>query len=374
MGHKCTVISSLNHHLSKFPHEKEGEYLIEDVPYYLVDTKEYKGNGLSRVLNMLGFGGNLFKSPFKRFAKENKPDVIIASTAHPFHMLAAKYYAKKYKAKLILEVRDIWPLSLQELVGVSKYHPFCVLINLFQKFAYRTCDHCVSLLENAESFFVEEGLAKNSFTCIPNGMELPDENDIVDEALISEVEAQIEKFDFVVGYTGALGVPNNMSPLVEAAGLVQDKNIGVLLVGDGVEKDELKSYCERNGVNNVVFFRKVPKEQVRYIIGLCDAMFINAKHKPIYKHGISPNKIFDYMLENKAVFNGIDAPGNPMAQANCEVRFKGDDANDLAKKLIQFYDNKASFECTSREFVIANHLYSELAKKFDNLFTSLVKK
>ncbi|OZT82320.1 hypothetical protein CIK04_25640 [Vibrio sp. 03_296] len=67
---------------------------VEGVRLFFQKVVSYKGNGLKRVLNMLSFGLGLFSRTFREFSKSNKPDVIIASTAHPFHLLAAKYYAK----------------------------------------------------------------------------------------------------------------------------------------------------------------------------------------------------------------------------------------------------------------------------------------
>lgn len=373
MGHKTMVISSKNHHLSVFPNNKADITSVEGVSFYLVDTPAYKGNGLKRLLNMIAFGVNLFRRNFKNISKNNKPDIIIASTAHPFHIFAAKFYAKKYKSKLILEVRDIWPLSLQEIVGISKFHPLSLLINFCQKFAYKHCDYCVSLLENSEDFFIREGLKSNSFTCISNGIELLDNPTPKDEPLLRRLESHIKDFDTIIGYTGALGIPNNLLPLIEASKKLRKYNIGILLVGDGVEKQKLIARAQELKLDNVIFFGKVPKEQIEHIVPYCDAMFINAQPKLLYKYGISPNKIFDYMLYNKLIFNGINSPNNPMEKANCEIKFDANSPNDIASKIIDYHKNKESKIINSATFIKKNYTYEKLAFKYINLFKSLLK-
>lgn len=373
LGHKTMVISSKNHHLSVFPNDKSNFTSVEGVSFYLVDTPYYKGNGVKRLLNMLAFGINLFSRKFKKINQINKPDIIIASTAHPFHIFAAKFYAMKYKAKLILEVRDIWPLSLQELFGISKFHPLSLLINFCQKFAYKYSDHCVSLLENSEDFFIKEGLKSNSFTCISNGIEISDNPSPKDDFLLRKLESEIKEFDTIIGYTGALGIPNNLLPLIEASKKLRKYNIGVLLVGDGVEKQKLISKAQELKLDNVIFFGKVPKEQIEHIVKYCDAMFINAQPKVLYKYGISPNKIFDYMISNKLIFNGIHSPNNPMEKANCEIKFDANSPHDIASKIIEYHKNKESRIINSANFVKKNYTYEKLANDYVNLFNSLLK-
>lgn len=368
LGYDTTVISSLNHHLSSFSGVDSGLNKIEGVDYYLVPTQKYKGNGLGRIINMLGFGFNLFKRSFRYFAKTKKPDVIIASTAHPFHTLAAKYFANKYNAKFILEVRDIWPLSLNQLAGVPKFHPLSILVYLFQKFGYKNCDHCVSLLNNAGNYFIKQGLKENSFTCIPNGVELIDSDEDVVMSQLSSIIDLSKQYETVIGYTGAIGIPNNMLPLIKAAANLEKHKIGIFLFGEGIEKNSLQTYCKENNLQNVTFFGHVAKSHIRSVISVCDAMFINAKPKSIYKYGISPNKIFDYMLENKMVFNGINSPSNPLSLAGNEILFKSNDHEDLANKIIQFSLNKESFKVDSKAIVEKNYSYIYLAQKYSELF------
>ncbi|MEZ8353642.1 glycosyltransferase family 4 protein [Vibrio splendidus] len=364
-----TIISSSYHHLSSIT--GIGQQVIDDQDFYFVPVNRYSGNGFKRISNMLAFGIKLFGSGFRSFAYSNKPDVIIASTAHPFHIFAAKFYAKLFKAKLILEVRDIWPMSLNELAGLSKLHPFSILVNICQKFGYKYCDECVSLLENSEKFFLSQGLEAGKFTYIPNGIELSEHSSINNE-LVEKLKESLSGFSKVIGYTGALGLPNNLMPLIESATYLKDFNIAILLVGDGVEKTNLMKKVDELGINNVVFFGKVPKKDIHTIIDYCDAMFINALPKNIYKYGISPNKIFDYMLENKVVFNGIESKGNPLEKSRSEIRFPSNDAYTLAEKIIEFSTESFPSEIKSELFVRNNYSYKVLARRYVSLIHRLV--
>lgn len=364
---KTVVISSSYHHLSQFSDGEKGLNTFEDVEFYLVETNEYQGNGISRIRNMLSYGLNLFGSKFRKFSSEFTPDVIIVSTAHPFHIFAAKYYAKKYNAKLILEVRDVWPLSLVEVAGVKESHPFTKLVELVQNFAYRNCDHCVSLLANAEHFFVSKGLKENSFTYIPNGIIEQKEN--THSSLCSKIERDLSGFEFSIGYTGAIGVPNNLMPLIEAAKKLEDHNVAICLVGDGVCKKEILDYIEKHSINNVFIYGSVSKKEIPSIIAMFSIMFINSKPQNIYKLGISPNKIFDYMLEDKCVLNGIDAPNNPLQELGCEIFFDTKSSDDLVEKVLSF--KESPYEVSTKSEVLRKYHYSSLARKYKAVMESV---
>jgi len=54
----------------------------------------------------------------------------------------------KFNAKLIFEVRDIWPLSVIELGNISSKNPLIKLMSWCEKFAVNKADFIVSTLQN----------------------------------------------------------------------------------------------------------------------------------------------------------------------------------------------------------------------------------
>ncbi len=368
LGVTVVIISSLYHHLSQFLDAVSGFQKIEGVDYYLVKNNRYKGNGIGRVINMLTYGIRLFGYTFRRFSSKIKPDIIIVSTAHPFHIFAAKYYAKKYNAKIILEVRDIWPLSLIELAGVSSNHPFSKLIEATQNFAYRNCDFCVSLLSNAEPFFIKNGMPINSFVYIPNGI-VNDENSLRNK-LYYKIKSDISKFELSIGYTGAIGIPNNLMPLIKAAKKLEEYKVAIVLVGDGVSKNDIIDYIDKHDVRNVYLYDAVPKNSVSEIISLFSLMFLNAKSASIYQYGMSPNKIFDYMLKNKVVLNGVDSPNNPLQECGSEIFFESENVEDLVSKILYFKSNP--YKVNTRDVTLEKYQYSTLAKKYYDLMKYII--
>ena len=113
------------------------EYLWLKVPVY----KQSKS--LSRLISMFIFLYRLF---FLNVKKRDTPDVIIVSSTSPLPIWKAYFWAKRFNAKLIFEVRDIWPLSIMELEAL-KNKSFCSIITDNRKFCvqgFGLCSFCIT--------------------------------------------------------------------------------------------------------------------------------------------------------------------------------------------------------------------------------------
>ena len=74
----------------------------------------------------------------KAIVDGNPPDVVIASSTYPMDVYPAVRMAKKYQAKVVYEVHDLWPMSPMELGGMSKHHPFILATQRAENYAYTT--------------------------------------------------------------------------------------------------------------------------------------------------------------------------------------------------------------------------------------------
>jgi len=174
LGHNVMIVraTSRGGEQSVQPEDYNQCRLYAGVNYYHIPTRTYQGNGLGRLMNMLDYSYGVRKLSAKINTQElDRPDVLIPSCVHPLAFPPAHFLAKKYGAKLIYEVRDIWPLSLVELLGVPSMHPLVLWFGWIEKRAYRYADAVVSLLPNALDHMGQLGLEKWKFHFIPNGID-----------------------------------------------------------------------------------------------------------------------------------------------------------------------------------------------------------
>lgn len=383
LGMNAFVIAASNHHLLKHqPHQQENvkHEIVEDVPYLWVKTPKYQGNGLWRILNMFAYGFQIRRFEKQICAITGKPDFIIVSSSHPLHFPVSLKLAKKYQAKIIFEVRDIWPLSLIELLNVNRYHPFILWLKCIEKFAYKNSDAIVSVLKGMDEYLRNFSLKYEGFYYIPNGIsdiELGYNSDVVNALDVSIQEKlnqlKLEK-KFIIGYAGAHGVPNALAQFIEAMVFLNKNNapIHAILIGNGLEKNKLMQTCFSYNIRNISFFDSIPKTQINSFLQQVDAAYIGWLNLPIYQYGISPNKIFDYMLAGKPIIHATNTPFDPVQIVKCGYSCPAENPILLAeiiKKMSQLSEEELfNLGQNGKTYVINKHSYAFLSSEYLRLF------
>lgn len=307
MGHDVTLIAARKHHLlsdgvdhSALP-EQENLYGYR---FVRIKVPSYaNAHDKRRVLAWLAFCAKL--AVLKR-SNSSTPDVIFYSSPQLIGFLGALILAWRFRAKLVFEVRDIWPLTLMQLGGFSRYHPLIWFMSVIERAAYRRSNRVISNLYGAADHMVTVGLERQKFAWIPNGVSLSSEQDAL--PLDSNLASLVPETGLRIIYAGTLGHANALENLVEAASLLTDlKDVSFLIVGRGKEEARLKRLCAEKGLTSVVFLGSVRKAEVPSVLALADVAYIGLKNDPLFHFGVSPNKLFDYFSAGLPVIYAIDS-------------------------------------------------------------------
>lgn len=300
MGHRPLVVSSRFHHLHQQP-QTAGPQRIGNVDFWFLKTPRYGDGNLGRLWNNLSFGPRFRRDATAIAERFGKPDLIIASTPHLFFISAAQRVAQRFNARFWVEVRDLWPESIVALGLVPAGHPLMRVIGWKERQAYRGADRVISLLAGAEAHMVSRGLPSGRFVWVPNGVSdeeirnaLAPQNIV--HPMIDRISRLREQGNRVVLYAGAMGPPNAMEVVVDAATAlaVTNPEIHFVLIGSGISRAQL----ERRAANlpNVEFQNEVERPIVHAILRASDCAVVSFHKNALYDHGISPNKLFDYCL------------------------------------------------------------------------------
>ncbi len=361
--HRVTIFSaSFSHVMSNPPSvsKKYTEENINGIKYFWLKVPVYKqSKSFGRLISMFIFLYRLF---FLNVKKHYAPDIIIVSSASPLPIWKAYFWAKRFNAKLIFEVRDIWPMSIIELGGFKKINPLVVLLQITENFAYRVSDYVVSVLPKAFEHMKHHGLDLPRFKYIPNGIEIK-----------NLIKTDINNKDvFKIGYAGTLGIANALKYLIYAANLVKESNIEVHLLGNGPEKKALMGIVNDNNISNVYFHDAVPKNEVGVFLSKMDVLYIGWHFSKIYRFGISANKLFDYLASAKPIIHSVDAGNDPVLEAKAGISIKPESPKEIANAILKLYKMPASkrneLGNNGREYVEKYHSYEELAKQYEYLF------
>ncbi len=365
-GHDVTLIASPVSYVSGHPDAdiQPGLTEYEGVKVLWLATPSYASHSLSRIWNMLVFAVKVVFSPASRGLP--RPDVIIGSSPHLFAAIAARKRAADAAVPFLFEVRDLWPLSLQEISGFGRRHPLVWLFGWIERYCYRHADRIISLLPNAAAYMERHGAAKGSVRWIPNGVDLQP---------LPRVDVPRSGDRFVVTYTGTHARANVLDTVIEAAGLLQEQGLAhrVLFrfVGRGSEKSRLQAMAAKRASGMVEFLEPVPKCEVMSVLMQTDACIATLKGIPLYRHGISLNKLFDYLAAEKPVILAGDSPKNPVELSGAGIVVPAEDPVAIAaavRRLMEMSeDERRSMGCAGRRYVEENHSIPVLADKFESL-------
>ncbi len=365
LGHSVTIVSSSYSHLFKeLPKEKREN--LDGVDYLWLKTFTYgSSHDKRRVLKWFLFMFKVFFLPLSL----KKPDVIIVSPMAPFPIVPAWFLSKIYGAKLIYEVKDIWPLSLIELGGFDANYPFIKVMAWFEKFALKRSDFIVSNLQNYGQHIKDDVGIDRNFTWISNGVDLEELSQI--EPLEEHLKESIPRDKFIVGYTGTVGVANALESFCEAARDLQEHDeILFVIVGDGQEK---KNLIETYGnLDNILFIDSIHKKQVQSVLELFDVCFLGWNKESLYKYGTSANKIFDYMYSGKPILNAFSGGGDIVKIAQCGVSVEAQNRDAIKRGIVKLYEmskeDRELLGTNGKKYVLEHFTYEKLAFKYKELF------
>lgn len=325
-GHSATVFIAQFHHLLERDVSPEPDFEIDGVRYVSVPARPYAQNGLSRMANIWDFSRNLYSAGRGFGRGVPRPDAVVASSPHPFTIFPAHRLARRHGAKLVFEIRDIWPLSITEILGTSRLHPFVQMCAATERFALSRSDLIASVLPRADRYLADRGYGGKPFVWVPNGVgqqaETGTDAFVSKEAAVAAEKAKAWRSAGVptVIYTGSIGRPNAIDLLARAAAhaasACEKDRCAVLIVGKGDQLDALRAFAGENGLRDVHFAGAVPKADAVKLLDHADIGYAGLRNiESLFKYGISPNKISDYLHASLPVLLPLEPCGDPVSES-----------------------------------------------------------
>ena len=174
--------------------------------------------------------------------------------------------------------------------------------------------------------------------------------------------------ELLVGYAGAHGLANALDTLLDAAALLRDEPVRWLLVGTGPEKARLAERVRRERIDRVTLLEPLPKAAMPAWLRRMDVLYLGLQRQPLFRFGISPNKLMDYMMAGRPVISAIEAGNDPVAEAGCGSTVAPEDPRALADAVLRLRDlGEAARETlgrAGRAHVERHHVYPVLARRF----------
>jgi glycosyltransferase involved in cell wall biosynthesis len=273
--------------------------------------------------------------------------------------------ARRLRAAFVLEVRDLWPESLVA-AGGSKgpaYHT----LGAIARHLYRRSDRVIVLTRGVASHLEHRRVPREKLIYIPNGADT--------DAFIPHARP---RGPFTLIYAGAHGPANGLDTVLDAAELLGDEPIRLLLVGDGPSKSELRAKAERRELNNVQFLDPVPKVEMPALLSRANAGLMVLRNAPLFSYGVSPNKLFDYLAAGLPV--ACNVPGEVatlLRQSGAGEQARDSSAHALADAIMRIAmrspRERERMGTSGREWVAREHSRAVLGKRLDRALRDVMR-
>jgi len=356
----------------KFAEYEDGHKFIH------IKTSNYSSNGFKRIYSILEF----YIKVWWHASSFEKPDYISHLAAVPFGNITY-FVAKKFKAKFIVDIVDLWPESFVAYGLVSKKNPLLKLAYWTEYWLYKKADLLIFSMEGGKDYIkekkwdIEQGgkIDNNKLFYINNGVDLKDfDFNKINHKIIDE-DLEKDK-NFKVIYIGSIRLANNVMQLLEAAEHLKDiKDIKFFIYGDGEDRATLEKFCEEKQLNNIVFKQKwVELKFVPYILSKSSLNILNYKPSSILRYGGSQSKSFQYMASGKPICANVKMNYCPIEKFNIGIAEEFKDSKEYANAILSFYKmNKKEYTtiCSNARKASENYDYELLTTRYIELINRI---
>lgn len=379
LGHDVTLIMSNSSHeypdLPKFKDPYKVEY-IDGVKVIIINLPKYsKATSVKRFWTWV-----LFELKIIRYSKYfflEGLDAIIASSLSPLTTISGTHLKKKYKAKLIFEVRDIWPLSLMNLKKISKWNPIVIALRLIEKHGYKNAGAVVGTMPGIGKHIQATMKKPINCFCIPQAVDAEFYAQKQEHLPDDYLKNYLPNNKFIVMYAGSFSMSYTLDKILMAAAKIKSYNqsIHFVFVGEGIEKNNLLNIKEKYELDNVSIIPRVKKTQLLELLQKASVLIHSFKMEKVFEYGISPRKFIDYMYSARPIILMFSGMHSIINEANCGKIIPSEDVDELENTLIEFYNMSPSeldkMGQNGKEYLLKNLTFSILTKKYLDIINSL---
>lgn len=340
---------------------------------------DHRGSGVRRAARRIadiGLFTALLLTP-GALRRLPRPDVVVGGSFHPLAAWGASVLARRLGVPFVFEPRDLWPESALGLAGMTERHPVIRILRRLERTIVSRAHHVISPLEGVGRYYADRGQTVR-FTWIPNGVALEEQLDEQhDEPEQQTAAPESDRDDpdgrFTVTYIGSMGPANALEAVLDGFDLATRRAaaaggpaLTLRMVGDGSDVTALRERASRlpAGVD-VIWDGRVPQDQARRIGRQADCLVVNMHDLPLYRHGVSMNKQYEYMLLARPLLVGAPVTLEPVAASQSGLHVRPDDPESIADGILTLAAKTAAerdaMGARGREHVVREHDYRRLA-------------
>ncbi|OAI56535.1 hypothetical protein AYO47_08925 [Planctomyces sp. SCGC AG-212-M04] len=243
-----------------------------------------KRSMVGKLLNLLSFTW----AAWRMSGRLPRPDIVVTETDPFFLGFLGRRIQKRRGSRFVAYLQDIYP-DIAVACGKVRDGRLIRTLRSWLFGAYSRADRVVVLSRDMKERCVKNGVAAERIAVIPNWSDVTSLFPVKANNAFRRQHGLEGKF--VVMYSGNMGLPHLLEPVLDAAQfLTEEREVEFLFVGGGVQKQSLEESARRRGLGNVRFLPYQPKASLAQSLSAADVQIVSVK--PGVISCLMPSKVY----------------------------------------------------------------------------------
>lgn len=374
-GDDVTVITGMpNHPTGIIPEEYRGKRRVQEdrEGHRVIRTWVYATANEGIAKKTLGHLSFMITSVLLGLRPSGPADVVVVSSPTFFSIFSAWVLARLKRARLVVEVRDLWPAIFVEL-GVLTNRQIIWVLERLELWAYNTADAVVVVSEGFRDDLLRRGVPPEKVHTVRNGVDITRFQPGGDPAP-GRARLGVAADETLVLYIGAHGISHGLVSIADTAALLRGQPIHLAFVGEGAAKADLERRVAELHLDNVSLHPGVPRDDVSALLAASDICLVPLRDVPLFTTFI-PSKIFECFGTGKAVIGAVRGEPAEILRGGGAIVVEPEDPQALADAITELASDPARRERMGEEaraYVEQHFDRRQLASTYGGILQSVV--
>ena len=327
------------------------------------------------LLERITFTNHQLVSQIQRFVDENSIEVL---HIHDLSMVkSALIVGKKKRIPVIADLHENYPVAIQFYLSDASFRSrFLNGVERWKKYenyCLNRVNHIIVVVDEAKERIISNyNIPKDKVTIVSNTEDI----DYFESFNLRHDLINSYKSYFTITYIGGFGPHRGLDVPIKAMPILKEKipNIRLLMVGDGINKQELEKLAASLGVSQSVEFTGwQPFNLMPSYIALSDICLVPHHSNP-HTDSTIPHKLFQYMLMEKPV---VVSTCKPLARIVNETKsglvFESGNVNDFARVCFELRDEEKRKQLgeNGKQAVLKKYNWDETGKELIRVYDKI---
>lgn len=228
-------------------------------------------------------------------SRSHQYDIVVSTSGRLFTATLGAVIAKKNKAKLYLDIRDLFIDTIHDVLRNSPLKILMPVLRAIERWTFQSA-HKVNVVSGGFLPHIKKLSLKCDVTVYTNG---------IDQSFVTtNFKKDAQNLRPVILYAGNLGQGQGLDTIIPIAAQTLNQSYSFTIVGDGGRRKELEKRLSSCDIKNVELLNPVPRTMLMSLYMGADILFLHLNDFNAFKK-VLPSKIFEYAATGKPILAGV---------------------------------------------------------------------